>query len=163
MPNIVGGDQMHPAYGLGEVGPNEVLIGNRLYKIKGTGESLKVDFEDIDGNGGSCVLEHLPTEVKRKIRTLERKAKRKPSAREQSRAKSKLLENTYLVQCEVAYNVEATNNWGSDYTDFKPGEWRILADDIFDFRRQLQEAKDQYKIRKVKSVFKLVAVPLKGE
>lgn len=50
MPNMFGGDQLHPAYCPRKLEPNEVLVGNDLYTIKFEKDTfIRVDRENIDG------------------------------------------------------------------------------------------------------------------
>lgn len=58
MPNMLGGDQHHPAYDpRTRLASNEVLVGNDLYRVIGG----RVFVERVDGSGGE-VFEY-PEEV----------------------------------------------------------------------------------------------------
>jgi len=49
MPNIFGGDQMHPSYSPRKLKENEVLVDNVLYTIKIDKKSIEIFCEKIDG------------------------------------------------------------------------------------------------------------------
>jgi hypothetical protein len=78
MPNLLGGDQLHPAYLSRKLSANEVLIGNWLYRIhinkKG---SVTVDREHVDGSGEPVMPEFYPPGVTKKIQRLLKKRQTK--------------------------------------------------------------------------------------
>ena len=76
MPNILGGDQHHPAYDpRTPIGENEILIGKNLYEIKILkGGEVEVWVQGIEDKNASLCLERLiPSEVKEKIEKLRKK------------------------------------------------------------------------------------------
>ncbi|MDE2188441.1 MAG: hypothetical protein KGJ35_01790 [Patescibacteria group bacterium] len=81
MPNMFGGDQMHPAYAPWsepkKKSPRRILIGNTFYEIKGSGKKMIVRVERVDGSSSLFAGddEYLPAQVKRKITLLRNKRK----------------------------------------------------------------------------------------
>jgi len=63
MPNMFGGDQFHPAYGRSELAPNEVMIGNTVYRIINATPFIDVYAEDIDGSTRKLTLSECPEKV----------------------------------------------------------------------------------------------------
>ena len=71
MPNIVGGDQMHPAYMPRKLAENEVLIKSILYTIIIEKKKvIEITYEGVDGNGGRISEENAPKRVKNRIKKL---------------------------------------------------------------------------------------------
>ena len=69
MPNVVGGDQFHPAYMPRDLAENEVLVGNDLYTIVDVDRDT-IDIEHVDGKGGHVPLSVVPKEVLDRLRKL---------------------------------------------------------------------------------------------
>lgn len=64
MPNLVGGDQQHPAYMARKLEKNEELVGNVLYWVDGA----KVLAESIEGAIWTPDAQEIPVKLKRFLR-----------------------------------------------------------------------------------------------
>ncbi len=79
MPNMFGGDSSHPAYAPwmyeGKNDPRMELVGQTEYRIVGSGDTMEVHTEELDGRGHrySADSQHLPEAVKTKIAALREK------------------------------------------------------------------------------------------
>lgn len=91
MPNIVGGDQQHPAYKPRKLKPNEALVGEDFYCIRRVRGEVRVFCENVDGSSWDCLATNkgLPPQVKRKVTILEKEYKREKAKKARARAKAR--------------------------------------------------------------------------
>ena len=89
MPNMFGGDQLHPAYRSRKLEQNEVLIEERLYTIQDDGSVL---FEDLNGKSGVCWESDIPAKVRKKMALLKKKEKGLKKSRDKSKPQKKVID-----------------------------------------------------------------------
>ncbi|MFA7717680.1 MAG: hypothetical protein WC875_03110 [Candidatus Absconditabacterales bacterium] len=70
MPNIVGGDQFHPAYKPRQLEKNEVLVDSVLYTITIKRNKVTITYEKVDGQSGYESEANAPRRVKNRIKKL---------------------------------------------------------------------------------------------
>lgn len=64
MPNMFGGDQFHPAYMPTRLKPNEVMVGNIVYRIEIRDGLCQIFAEDVEGQCYEVLLLTCPQSVK---------------------------------------------------------------------------------------------------